>query len=102
MREGAVAARHAEHVLGEEGEDEVGRDRRHLIEPRLAILALDVVLLGEAEAAVGLQAGLGSGPGSLRGQHLRTVGFLAAALDGLEKSGQIGSASWRERGCPYV
>src|SRR3546814_9285968 len=86
MREGSVAARHAEHVLGEEGEDEVGRDRRHLIEPRLAILALDVVLLGKAEAAVGLQAGLGRRPGRLRGQHLGHVGLLAAALAGVERS----------------
>ena len=33
------------------GEDQIRRDRRHLIEPRLTELALDVVLLGEAEAA---------------------------------------------------
>ena len=38
------------------GEDQVGGDRRDLIKPRLAELALDVVILGEAEAAVGLDA----------------------------------------------
>src|SRR6188474_1159141 len=40
-----------EHVLGEVGENEVGRDRRHLVEPRLAEFALDIEFLGEAEAA---------------------------------------------------
>jgi hypothetical protein len=42
-------------VLGEIGEDEIGRDRRHLIEPRLAELALDVELLGDAVAGVVLK-----------------------------------------------
>ena len=48
----SVRPRHAEHVLAEIGEDQVGRDRRDLIEPRLAPFALDVVFLREAEAAV--------------------------------------------------
>src|SRR6267378_7118309 len=50
----SVGARQAEHVLGEVAQHEVGRDRCDLVEPRLAELALGVVLLGEAEAAVGL------------------------------------------------
>src|SRR5690606_40622005 len=37
-------------------------------------LALDVVFIGEAEAAVGLQAGVGRFPGSLGGQVLGHVG----------------------------
>ena len=53
----SVRARHAQYVLADEGQDEIGRDRGHLIEPRLAELALDVELLGEGEAAVGLDAG---------------------------------------------
>src|SRR4051812_39681000 len=42
------AARQAEHVLGNVAEDQVGADRRHLVQPRLAELALHVVLVGEA------------------------------------------------------
>src|SRR5215213_4544254 len=37
------AARQAEHVLGDVAEDQVGADRRHLVQPRLPELALDVV-----------------------------------------------------------
>ena len=37
-------------AFGDEVQDHVGRDRRHHVEPRLAELALDVVLLGEAES----------------------------------------------------
>ena len=54
--------RHAQHVLADVGEDQVGRDRRDLVEPRLAELALDVVLRREAEAPVGLQARVGRLP----------------------------------------
>jgi hypothetical protein len=52
-------ARQTEHVLAEIGQDQVRRDRRDLVEARLAELALDIVFLGEAEAAVGLHAGVG-------------------------------------------
>src|SRR6476646_3255101 len=48
--------RQPEHVLGDVREDEVRRDRRHLVEPRLAELALDVVFIGETEAAMRLHA----------------------------------------------
>ena len=41
-------------MLGDVGKDQVGRDRRHLIQPRLAELAFDVVFAGEAIAAVKL------------------------------------------------
>jgi G3E family GTPase len=53
-----VRARHPEHVLADEGEHEVVRHRRDRVEPRLPELPLDVVLLGEAEAAVRVQAGV--------------------------------------------
>src|SRR5262249_58138496 len=43
----SIRPRQAENVLGEVGQDQVGRDRRGLIEPRLAELALDVELLGK-------------------------------------------------------
>ena len=64
---------------------EIGRD---LVEARLAELAFDVVFLGEAEAAVGLQAGLGGGPRGLGGEQLGDVGLVAAGLAGVEQSRQ--------------
>src|SRR5467141_4730872 len=76
----SIRARKVQHVLGEIAEDEVGRDRRDLVQPRLAELALDVVLLGEAESAVGLQAHVARLPGRLRRELLRHVGFGAAGL----------------------
>jgi hypothetical protein len=45
-------------VLSEIGENEVVRDRRNRVEPCLAELALDVVLDGEAVAAVCVEAGV--------------------------------------------
>src|SRR5438477_7039059 len=74
----SVGAGHAENVLGDVGQDQIGRDRRHLVEPRLAEFALDVILLGECEAAVGLHAGVGGFPRRVGRQHLRHVGFAAA------------------------
>src|SRR5438876_924220 len=52
-------SRHSEHVLGDVGENQVGRNRRHLVKARLAEFALHVVLRGETEAAVGLQTDVG-------------------------------------------
>src|SRR5207344_446543 len=46
----------AEHMLGQVREDHIGRDRRHLIEPRFTELALDIVFLCKAESAVSLHA----------------------------------------------
>src|SRR4051812_48508218 len=73
----SVGARQAEHVLGQVGENQVRRDRRDLIEARLAELALDVVLLGEAEAAMGLDAGIGRLERGVGGEHLGHVGLRA-------------------------
>ena len=58
----SVGAGQAEHVLGNERQDQIGRDRRNLIQPRFAELALDVVFFGKAEAAMGLHAGIGRFP----------------------------------------
>src|SRR5690348_7448029 len=80
----SVAPRHAEDMLADIAQDQVGADRRHLVEPRLAVLALDIVFLGEAEAAMGLEAGLGRGPGGIGAEHLAHVGLLAAVLAALE------------------
>src|SRR2546425_12866817 len=54
----SVRARHAEDVLPDIGHDEVVVDRRRAVQARLAELALDVVLLGEAVAAVAVDAGV--------------------------------------------
>src|SRR5438105_13376821 len=48
-------SRQAEHVLCHVRQNQVGRNRRDLIEARLAKFALDVVLAGEAESAGRLQ-----------------------------------------------
>src|SRR3954447_6332921 len=39
---------HAAHALGKIRQHQVGRDRRHLVQPGLAEFALDVVFLGKA------------------------------------------------------
>ncbi len=75
-----VRTRQPEHVLGDVREHEVGGDRRDLIEARLAELALDVVLLREREAAVGLHAHVGGLPRRLGGELLRHVRLGAARL----------------------
>jgi len=64
-RTASIASRHAEHVLADIAEDQVGRDRRDLVEARLAPFALDAVFLGEGKAAVGLHAGFAGLPGGL-------------------------------------
>jgi hypothetical protein len=46
---GSIRARHAEDVLADIGEDQIGRDRGGLVEARLAPFALDVVSHGERE-----------------------------------------------------
>src|SRR5262247_3764063 len=54
----SVAPWHAEHVLADVGEHQVGRDRRDPLDARLAPAPLHMVLARHAEAAVGLHAGL--------------------------------------------
>src|SRR5215212_2547171 len=55
-------ARHAQHMLGHVRQDQVGRDRRHLVQPRLAELALHIVFMRKAKPAMELQAGVGRFP----------------------------------------
>jgi hypothetical protein len=74
-------------VLAQIGEDEVGGDRRRLIDAGLAPLALHIVFLGEAEPAVRLHRRLGGVPGGLGGEQLGHVGIGAARLAGLEQRG---------------
>ena len=77
-----------EHVLGDVGEDQVGRDRRDLVQPRLAELALDVVVLGEAEAAVRLHGDVRGLPRRVGGEQLRHVRLGAAGLAAVEQLGR--------------
>src|SRR5688572_24906788 len=78
-------ARQAEQVLADVAEDEVGGDRRDLVQAGLAELALDVVLVREAEAAVQLDAGVGRLPARLGGEVLRHVRLRAAGLVRIEQ-----------------
>lgn len=62
-------------MLGDKREDKIGRNRRDLIQPRLAEFALNVIFFREAKTAMGLEARISGFPGSLRRQHFRHVGF---------------------------
>src|SRR2546421_10130809 len=88
-------ARKPEHVLREVGEDEIGGDRRHLVQARLAELALDVVLGGESESAVGLQTHVGGFPRGLGGKVLRHVGLCTAGLVLVEEIASLRSEERR-------
>jgi hypothetical protein len=52
----SVGLRQAEGALGEKAQNEIGGNRRNLIEAGFAELALDIILLRKPEAAMGLQA----------------------------------------------
>src|SRR5215475_3100862 len=61
----SIRPRQAEHMLCQKAQDQIRGDRRHLIEPRFAELAFDVVFLGKAEASVGLNTGFRRRPGGV-------------------------------------
>ena len=67
-------------MLADIGEDEIGRDRRRLVESHLAPLALDVVFLGVAEAAESLKCCFGGMSVRLGSEQLRDVGVGTAFL----------------------
>src|SRR5579859_6024078 len=77
---GSERAWKSKHMFGDVGEDQIRRDRRHLIEARLAELTLDVVFAGETESPMRLQAHVRGLPGRLGGQILRHVGLSTAGL----------------------
>ena len=84
MRAGAARTfserpRQAQHVLGEVGENQIGRNRRNLIQPGFAEFTLDIVFAGKAIAAVKLQADIGRFPGGIGGQYFA---MLASAPQG--------------------
>src|SRR6266540_2556723 len=87
----SIRARHAEHVFPDVCHHQVVVDGRGLVEARLAELALDVVLLGEAVAAVGVDAGIGRVPCRLRRQVLGHVGLGTAGQAGVEELGGLGA-----------
>ena len=53
---------HAEYVLADIGEDQIGRDRGRLVEADLAPFALNVVFAGKGKAAIGRHRRLGGAP----------------------------------------
>src|SRR5438105_3840044 len=55
-------ARHTQHMLAQVRQDEVGRDGRDLIQPRLAELPLNVIFRRESKPSMGLQARVGRLP----------------------------------------
>src|SRR6185295_53255 len=81
--------RQPENVLGEVGQDQVGRDRRDQVQARLPELALDVVLGGEAEATVRLQADVGRLPRRLGAEVLGHVGFRTTGFLLIEQRGGL-------------
>ena len=81
-RQCLVRPRHAEDVLGQVAKDEVGGDGCDLVEAGFAKLALDVELLGKAEAAMGLNAGFRCFPARLGRQHFRHVGLGTGVVTG--------------------
>ena len=70
-------------------EDEVGGDGRHLVEPGLAELALDVVLSVKAVAAEGLHSGVGRLPGSVGGEQQGHIGLCSAGFSPIKEGGGL-------------
>ena len=62
VRPALVRSRHAQHMLGDVGEDEIGGDRRDLKQTSLPPFPLDVVFAREAETAMTLHGGLAGMP----------------------------------------
>src|SRR5580704_13811726 len=79
----------AEHVLGEVVEDHLLRDRGDAHQPRLAPVALDVVLLRVSEPAVGLQRRVGGLEAGLGGEELGQVGLLPRGQAVVDAPGRL-------------
>ena len=80
-----MAAGQAEDVLGDVGQDHLLADRGDAQQAGLAEVALDVVLGGVAEAAVGLHGAVGGEEPGLGGEVLGDVGLLAARQAGVDQ-----------------
>ncbi len=92
----SVRPRQPQHVLRDEGEHHVRRDRCRLIKPRFPPLALDAVFACVRKPAEGLHAGFARLPGRFRRQHLAHVGFRPAGLMRFEHG--AGLANHKGRG----
>src|SRR5579864_2614406 len=77
---------HSEDMLAHVGKNQVGGNRSHLIQARLAEFSFHVVLGRESEAAVRLQADVGCLPGSIGGQELCHIRLGAAGPAGIEQA----------------
>src|SRR6266849_10432502 len=85
----SITPRHPQHVLADVSEHEVVVDRRRLVEPALAELPLDVVLLGVPVAAVTVDTRVAGLPCRLGAEVLRHVGFAPARLTTIEERGRL-------------
>src|SRR5688500_590172 len=86
---GSKRSRHAQHVLADVRQDQVRGYRRHLVEPRLAELPLDIEFSREAESTVRLQADVRRFPRCVGGKQLRQVRLGAAGLLRVEEVGRV-------------
>src|SRR6266508_5779636 len=84
-----VRAWQVEHMCREVGQHQIVVDRRDLVEPRLAELALDIIFVDKAVAAMGVEAGIGGRPTCLRREQLGHVGLGAALLALVEQPGGL-------------
>src|SRR5699024_5403233 len=72
-----VGTRHIQYLVADECLDEVVVDWRDLVHARFAEFTLNVVLVNEAVAAVGIEADIRCFPACFRGQVLGHVRFSA-------------------------
>src|SRR6266700_5147311 len=80
--------RQAEYMLGDIGQDQVRRDRGNLIQSGLTELALNVVVSGQAVAAIGLNCDVGGLPRGIGSQQLGHVGFGPTWLTSIKEFGR--------------
>src|SRR5690348_12234046 len=73
-------------MLGQIGQDQVGGDRRNLIQARFTELSLNVIFRCETKSSVGLQAYIRSLPGSISREQLCHVRLSPAELSRVEES----------------
>ena len=77
---------HAQYVLGNVRKDEVGGDRRYLVQARLAKLPLDVVLRRESVTAVAVLRLSGESVGGNRDTETRRMRTYNAGVGSLPRS----------------
>src|SRR5512134_3056929 len=70
-------------------QDQIGGNRRHLVQPRFAELPLDVVLGGKAEAPKGLETSVGRLPTAVGRQQLGHVRFWPRGCARVEQASSL-------------